>query len=349
MFKVGSRKEFFFSSTKFKMSIATQLRAIIDKFAPRFYLQSDEKYFPSSIDWFFERSNLVHNKVVIDTNVTSQKLYDFTQKNYPGKTGLENLYVVPKNKEVLKGQKDLKNVPIYAFVRETPEVYKIYYIVFFPFNLGKNVLFLQQAGDHDGDLEHITVEVSKKNQQLVRVHYGAHGTKDGRWVNAADVPMENNKIVGYIAYGGHGIYPAPGYAFRLAGLANDFMDKGIEWNPKVDILTLQGQPGFTAAKDGWMYFAGRLGDDGISSISDKGWFHNGDLEPKDLKAPRLYTYKSLTWFRTSVIAFILAIMIALIGVAWWQKRMYPQNYFLVLAVVVVILAILVKRIISMVA
>ena len=67
------------------MSISTQYRAIIDKFAPRLYLSKDELYYPSSLEWFFERSNLVHNKVVIDTQVTSQKLYDFTQKNYPVK------------------------------------------------------------------------------------------------------------------------------------------------------------------------------------------------------------------------------------------------------------------------
>jgi len=316
------------------------MQALVDKFTPVFYLHSDEKHYPSSIDFILKNTNLEHNKQIIDTNITTKKLWDFTQKNYPGQTGLENLYLLFKNPtQDLLGQKDLVNVPIYAVVKSKNDRWIIYYFMLFPFNLGKNVLLVQQAGDHEGDLEHLTVEVDKTTNQVIRVHYGAHGTADGRWVEARDLPMVDGKIVAYIGKGGHGLYPAPGVAYRIFGLANDVMNTAVKWSPKVIYIPLVDQPGWNPDRDGWIYFAGRLGFDGIPLLSDKGWFKYGDKEDNELEPPPIFDEKYLFWYRLSKYSTLFGVLLFIIGFGLYQNKVSKKVFF---GIYLVIIAVLVK-------
>jgi hypothetical protein len=339
------------------------MQAAVDKYTPIFYFHKDEKYYVSSIPWTLEKSNLVRYDTwpgvqwtdgkIVETKVTPKVLFDYSEKNHQGQTGIKTLYIELKKElfdKALFGQKDeLDKVPVYAYVKEREDRYIIYYIIYFPFNEGKNVMYLQQAGDHEGDIEHLTVEVSKKDNTLIRVHYGAHGTADGRWVAGKDVPMEDGRIVAFVGKGGHGLYPTEGVAIRLGGVANDFMGKDVVWKPKVEIIKSRDQPGFDVEKDGWIHFAGRWGYDGVGSLNDKGWFQWGDKEEKDLNPPPLYPPVSRTYFNIGVYSFILAIMVAITGLAWWQTKLRPQNYFTIVGTTILILALVVKFVIKKVA
>jgi hypothetical protein len=134
------------------------------------------------------------------------------------------------------------------------------------------------VGQHFGDIEHITVEITKNTNQLKRVYYGAHTGTEGRWVDAKDVPFEDGKIVVYSALHSHACYPQEGSAIRFGGFGNDTMSKGRKWEPEPVRLYRREDPEFNTERDGWMYFAGRIGNDGVTSISDKDYFTQGDSE-----------------------------------------------------------------------
>ena len=87
------------------------MEQLAQKYVPEFYITIEEEHYPSSIEWFLANSNLIHDNKIIDTNPTSSKIYDFSMKNYPMKTGLNNLYLQPKNNDNDKNIiNDIKNI-----------------------------------------------------------------------------------------------------------------------------------------------------------------------------------------------------------------------------------------------
>ena len=132
-------------------------------------------------------------------------------------------------------------------------------------------------------MEHLTVELSSSGD-LLRVFYGAHGTKDGRWIKASNVPMETvngaKKIVAYIALNGHGLYPSDGTVFRFGGMANDITEKAIQWIPKPIVILNKEDPNFNIDTMGWSVYNSRIGGnstqpntEGITGLPDKSWMH----------------------------------------------------------------------------
>jgi hypothetical protein len=100
-----------------------------------------------------------------------------------------------------------------------------------------------------------------------------------------------------MALNGHGLYPKEGIAFRLGGLANDYLAKGEKWEPKPQLIFLPDNPNFDINTMGWVAFNGRLGGelrpgntDGIAPLLDKGWIRGTDiLNESELKPPIIFS------------------------------------------------------------
>jgi hypothetical protein len=95
-------------------------------------------------------------------------------------------------------------------------------------------------------------------------------------VNKENIELEKGKIVAYSALSGHGLYHKEGVAFRLGGLANDHLDKGTRWEPKVLQFFQPSEKGFDPKTMGWTSLWGRIGgsvnkgdNSGIMGIPDK--------------------------------------------------------------------------------
>ncbi|KAG8683255.1 Vacuolar protein sorting-associated protein 62 [Ceratobasidium sp. 395] len=103
-------------------------------------------------------------------------------------------------------------VPVYTFiVPKEGGVVDFFYWIFFPFNLGKNIVALGQVGNHIGDWERMTVRTV--NGVATSADYNAHSTGNGAGTKLwSDVlkPSGEDRPLGYVADGSHGVWPGPG-------------------------------------------------------------------------------------------------------------------------------------------
>lgn len=289
-------------------------KALLDKWAPRLYFHPDEKYFPASMEWIVANGKIMEmnasgNYQVAVERPTNNDMFAYGQK-YGFSTFSDKVYLeIPSS--IYSGQfpKEMLEqgaVSTYSYIRKglNNDTLRLTYIFTFPYNGEYPILWLQDAGQHDYDLEHITVEINRVTGDLIRVYYGSHGPADGLWAMADQVPRDvDGKIIGYIALDGHGVYPKVGGAFRLYGLSNDITGKGQVWNPRVQMIFPKDDPRFNINTMGWTVFPGRIGLHGTTSLSDKSWYQTAD--PETTKPPRFISTLQLNLFRAVVYGLLL--------------------------------------------
>lgn len=303
----------------------SKVQDIVDKWTPIVYFHSEEKYFPCSIEWILQHSTLVdYNDDTKKSPVTNRDLYENAKKyNFQGHN--DGDVILSFDKSIYMGQ-SLSDAPCYAIFRTKDNKNYITYIFLFAYNGEYDILGLTKVGMHPGDIEHITVETNNDNQ-LLRVFYGAHGSTDGIWIKADDVPLENGKIVAYSALHGHGLYPKIGTVIRLYGLSNDYTDNGIKWTPKASIIYDKDNSSFNIDTMGWSVYYGRIGGSqekgdtsGITGLADKGWFKNIDeldetyYSPPPLVSPNMSMFLKMVYNIFTFIALYILVYLLLIFV-----------------------------------
>ena len=166
------------------------------------------------------------------------------------------------------GEKDnLDNVPIYASVFQNKNYYQIHYIFLYTYNAPYKVLNCIDAGEHQSDLEHITIFVSKQTMKIESAYYSAH--EDGMWLHNSDLEMTDNHPVVYIALGSHACYNKAKTYLRIFGFANDHTsNKGIHLKPNVKYID---------EKTNWNQYKGFLGKpDNCHTPMYRGWWGHED-------------------------------------------------------------------------
>lgn len=189
---------------------------IIKQYAPVVYLHSEEKFAPSSLEWFTES-----NQISFD----GQRYY----YNQPFDGGYEN----PENATVLYGQKPgLSGVipPYYAIVYPRGNnLTDVVYAMFYPYNQGKqgcrylqghyeiagwrdipsNVCTLaslagydKSYGNHVGDWESVTIRF--QGNEPIAAYLSAHGDRPKH--NWHDLEFDGQRPVVYSAKGSHALY-----------------------------------------------------------------------------------------------------------------------------------------------
>lgn len=321
-----------------KMSLSPD--QLLNKYVPIVYHHPDEKYFPCSIDWLIQNSRL--DDFVRGTTIsppTHLDLFNQAKSDNFAKRSDGDL-VLSFDSQVFKGEHPMRNVPCYALYREKNNKIYLTYIFVYAKNGEYDILGLANAGQHPADLEHLTVELDLATQSLLRVMFSAHGTKDGRWVNASDIQFEDGKMVSYMALNGHGLYPKEGIAFRLFGLANDYLGKGAKWEPKVIRLYGKNDPLFNPATMGFTVYNGRFGGEpvkgsvsGIMGLPDKNWYGpNAELiddVPEDsLNSPIIFspTVGKMLILLKNLVIFSLAYFMVYGTLKFVDKKVYSQSF-----------------------
>ena len=277
---------------------------LIDMHCPTFYFHPNEKYMPCSIDWLLERS-AIYNQSVSPSGpfelykpspLTQEDLWNFTQEKYPGQIDLETCWFAYHD-DTLQGQEPLEQVPVYAHVKVAsydPNIVLISYSLLYPYNGAKRVMGCYPVGDHYGDMEHVTVEVDLGSKKCTRMFFGAHTTKEGRWVDAADLQLDKDtfkenqsiRFKVYVAINSHAHYPSEGTVVRYYGFGNDVCStKGKKWTPKAIRVFTGSEPQFDPKKDAWVMFAGRIGEDGIATMGAKDYIKWEDPKMEHLDPP----------------------------------------------------------------
>lgn len=313
---------------------------IINKFSPIIYFHPEERYFPVSSEFLLNNSTVkdfIDNKTIVKP--TNRELYDISKKYDFQEPSKDGAIIMNFNEYIYKGEIPITNVPIYAIKRTINNLIYITYIVLFTYNGDYKILNIKSAGSHPGDIEHITLEIDQ-NEKLKRIFYAAHGNLDGRIVNESEIEYENGKIVAYCALNGHGFYPHSGYAFRIGGLANDYLAKGLKWEPKVYEIFSRTSPYFNIDTMGWTVYNGRIGGkleegnrEGIVGLIGKVWYGSegkniDEFNESKLSSPKLISEKlgNNLIILKDIVFFIFIYLLSYLVLKINMKLLETKNY-----------------------
>ncbi|KAK1282688.1 hypothetical protein QJS10_CPB22g01245 [Acorus calamus] len=208
-----------------------QIQALMKAYAPWIYFHPDERYFPSSVNWYFKNGARLHQK-----DSGNAVPIDPDGSNLPQGGSNDGLYWLDldgKAREAaIKG--DLGSAESYLHVKPMlgGAFTDVAVWVFYPFNgparakVGPINVGLGRIGEHVGDWEHVTLRVSNLNGELRRVYYSEHSA--GSWVEASDAEFkgEGNNVAAYASQNGHAFYPKAGLVLQgpsggVVGIRND--------------------------------------------------------------------------------------------------------------------------------
>jgi hypothetical protein len=172
---------------------------LAQRYAPAVYLAANEKWLPSSIDYYAQYVHMECNGRITFENLTKITKRDLPANGGGRQNGSDEVqcYFVPKQAltgpydqpDWLKGQ-DPSAVPVYVNVytdaRDPPSSYNFIaqYMLFFPYNEGKLACMTFAPGDHCGDKrvmmdDHVgdweIVSIRFVNGIPQSIHVGAHG------------------------------------------------------------------------------------------------------------------------------------------------------------------------------
>ncbi|KDN45374.1 hypothetical protein RSAG8_04961, partial [Rhizoctonia solani AG-8 WAC10335] len=243
--------------------------ALAQKYAPQFRLTPNEKYFPSSIEHM-----LPNYKVYDDSGkllpTQPSPLTASSLDSVVGKGASTWLTVSDTSAGYLTGQNPSSNkVPVYTFiVPKEGGIVDLFYWIFFPYNLGKDIIALGRVGNHIGDWERMTVRTL--NGVATSADYNAHSSGDGAGPRPwADVlkPSGEDRPLGYVASGSHGVWPGPGsWVYQdiiIYQLKDETSDGGPIWNAKDNVYPIEYLPSGTYSGDqAWVNFQGAWGNKG---------------------------------------------------------------------------------------
>jgi len=204
-------------------------------FCPVFYFTPDSITYPVDIGFYCRHATLCNQKgetLLREGCVTPGVLL---REGYNSATNY--LQIDP---EVHTGQPvALEHVPIYATVTDLGDELLLQYYVIYTWNPGYEICG-KHVGDHDFDLEHMSLYVNKAKRKLKRVYFSAHGASQGLWCNPQDCTFDYNtnppRLEVFVARGSHAHYPKPKTYWRIGCLANDTCRAGSSWSPFVILM-----------------------------------------------------------------------------------------------------------------
>ena len=223
---------------------------ILQDFCPVLRLDSDEKTPPCSFKDYTALCSL--HRVSDGSLVAAQGQFSLTAHADDADLVLVHDGAYPR---VDSAQPEvLPSVPVYGrmatFVDNGSHKYALGYLFLWPF---------QEAASASADLthacsiKHLRVVVDRGTRRLEKVFFcGAGHEGDGAWLDASQLKFDDHarrRPLVYVAEGTHGLYPSPGFAWRVRGALSDTMDGGGQvWRHS----RVQPLPGSVLA------FAGRL-------------------------------------------------------------------------------------------
>ena len=251
------------------------------RFAPLVRFHPDEAYLPSSAEWYLKRVRLTHESspmhakhpvvrtpVLLKGEVDSVSLTNQRVGNdESGGVSKGTFYLdIPDDSDYVRTcLGNLTSATCYVHVQPTSSGrWHLVYLFFYPFNgsiaADKNIT-------HEGDWEHIKVEVDKNGGDIARVFYAAHA--GGKWHVRYSTSQgntdgfrcsEDTHPIVYSARHSHASYPKSGRQERpTAILPDDYCGNGTEWRTW-DGLEILGDRANPPAGQEWLKFNGRWGE-----------------------------------------------------------------------------------------
>ncbi|KAK7376286.1 hypothetical protein VNO78_34750 [Psophocarpus tetragonolobus] len=193
-----------------------QIHALIQHYGPTVYFHPDEKYLPSSVQWFFKNGAVLY---AADSNKGTA--IDYQGSNLPsGGTNDGAFWIdLPTDEDARNNLKkgSIESAELYVHIKPAMggAFTDIVMWVFCPFNGPATLkvalmnIEMSKIGEHVGDWEHFTLRISNFTGELWSVFFSQHS--GGKWVNAYDLEfIKGNKPIVYSSKDGHASFPHPG-------------------------------------------------------------------------------------------------------------------------------------------
>ncbi|CAH1416198.1 unnamed protein product [Lactuca virosa] len=231
------------TNTLLAMPTFAQIEALIQAYSPIIYFHPDEKYLPSTVNWYFENGALLYQKG-LENNPSP---IEPDGSNLPQGGSDDDSYWLDlpiddsAKDRVKKGGLDNANAYFHIKPMFGATFTDIAIWVFYPFNGPARVklefvtISLGKIGQHVGDWEHLTLRVSNFDGSLKYVYFSEHS--GGTLLDASQIEFGNgNKPVAYASLNGHAFYSKPGLVLQGKGgngIRNDtakgkaVMDTGV--------------------------------------------------------------------------------------------------------------------------
>jgi len=261
------------------------------RFAPRVYFHPEENYLPSNVPWFLRRVRLYHitalhargvprpqlilgkGRVTVNNLSTRSRKGDKSWEKR--KYGAFYLTIPPDNDVWQTRYGHLPSASCYCHVQPSTTAGRwwLAYFFFYPFNgsISKSVEIT-----HEGDWEHVRVEVDKAGSKMYRLYCAAHA--GGKWFRRATDRRTGFRCLGkthpivYSARDSHASYVTGGKQHRRY-LPDDWTGKGLKMDCWKDAhFELLGNKAAPPSGQDWLRYGGfwgRLGA-GIPLIPDRG-------------------------------------------------------------------------------
>jgi hypothetical protein len=244
---------------------------VVERFAPEVRLHPEERYFPSSVSWYLDRTHMRVNAEAqgdLPTTVSAgapalTKATASKEKTAGDAISRYFLQILNNEHESAARAGNLASAKTYVHLRAPADGSKgldIQYWFFFPYS--GPIIGGPAGGAHEGDWEHITVRLDPTWQRVEKVFYAAHNSEGG-WVSAENVRFrdETHPVV-YTARYGHASYPTSGLQSRGMLPADRTADGGATWRTWENLRIIADKSGPRDGVD-WLAYAGRWGEPGV--------------------------------------------------------------------------------------
>lgn len=251
---------------------------LFEYYAPLLFFHPDEETYPTSVEQFLTSSKIVKFKTwelkeIIGEETQFQNLNDNDCITSASQSTFDELSNVKFNPESVP--------PVYCHLIEKfaepnnkqPTVLQLQYWFFYPYNGWVSRCF-KNTHRHEGDWEHITVEINNQSGNIQRVFFSKHGSRESKWYSIDELKFTDNHVHVYVARNSHACYPTPGQHPRGPvlfgkhlkylgfGFLDDFTGTGKQWQTWDNVVNLDIQ------NFDWIQFRGYWGS-GLWKGSDK--------------------------------------------------------------------------------
>jgi hypothetical protein len=254
------------------------------KYAPILRFSPLERAFPSSFEYFLEHATLKSTKdpSFSKSRPSAMDLYVHSDDSY--------FLELDDDSAARQGplpEDGVVNAPMYVSAQEFKDTIGITYMFFYPFQPSQVLrvttpvysteFIIESFGEHQGDLERITVHTTKDFKQVVKVEFAHH--HDETMYAIGDVVLEGSHVVVKVGMHAHPSYNAKvfttpfvqtfDYAIKQANTHLYAIDivgdpegdrQGVEWRA-FDNLVMIGldDEGKVMGNHPWVAFKGNLG------------------------------------------------------------------------------------------
>jgi hypothetical protein len=222
-----------------KINLGLDKEGLLKQYAPKVWLNSNEKFMPSSVEWAFPYLTRYKN--------SDGKYWIKTKKSLTSPSDW--------SLDVFKG--NLQTAPVYSFWQDKGTDVNLVYFFYYPYNRGKEVLGTI-FGNHVGDWESIVIKTRKTDNTLLpySISLAYHSWySDYNW---NDISKEDTHPIIYSANGSHGSWKDPGKHVyqKIKGIypLEDNCGAGIAWNTwnNVKCFDYENKQGINTSWPAWL-------------------------------------------------------------------------------------------------